>query len=218
MGIIMRRRRHRWLGRIVILAVLLIAGMIMLTPGNRTEHRTGNDASIWKEENAPGNAAQNMPGSATDSMTGDEVAGEGSYVTDALTTSARNEDEDRKGEETIVGWMIDRIAAGEVELSEENSIRQSLDEAERELGITLTEENKDKVVAFLQTLGNIGVETGDFIDQAKEKYQEYSAEIVEEANEVINEAVESAVTNAAQNFWDSIRQAAGDFFSSLMPE
>ena len=66
--------------------------------------------------------------------------------------------------------------------------------------------------------GASGVETEDFIEQAREKYQTYSEGFVEEANEAINEAVEGAVASAARNFADNIRQAAGDFFENLIPE
>ena len=41
-------------------------------------------------------------------------------------------------------------------------------------------------------------------------------EIVEEANEAINEAVESTVSEAAQNFFDSLRQTVKDFFVNLV--
>lgn len=66
--------------------------------------------------------------------------------------------------------------------------------------------------------GAIGVETEDFIEQTREKYQTYSEDFVEEANEAINEAVEGAAASAARSFIDNIRQAAGDFFENLIPE
>lgn len=120
-----------------------------------------------------------------------------------------------KGEETIVGWMIDKIASGEVELSEEDSIRQAIAEGETELGISLTEENKDRIVTFMKTLDSIEVGAEDFMDQAKQMYHKYSAEFVEEANETINKAVEGAVKGAVENFFDSITRSIQDFFSSL---
>lgn len=123
-----------------------------------------------------------------------------------------------RADETIVGWMVERIAAGEVDLTDDGSIEQMFVEAERELGNTLTQEDKKNVTGFLQTLGTIEVETGDFIEQAKEKYQKYSTGFVEEANEAINEAVESAVTDAAHNFFDGIRDAVEDFFKNLLPK
>lgn len=194
-------RKHKWRRRLFILAILIIFGMVVLKPGDKPKHHmagiSSGKAANNTEKDAENNAADNMR--------------------ETLTTAVENVDEDKKGEETIVGWMIDRIAAGEVDLADEGSIRQALDEAERELGISLTEDNKDRVTGFLQTLGNIGVGTEGFIEQAKVNYQKYSAGVVEEANEAINDAVENAVTGAAQNFIDSIKQTVGDFFRNLIP-
>lgn len=198
-------RKHKWRRRIIILVLALILGMIILSP----ERKVNNQVS-----NATADMQAGTDTDDVDKRTGDaaDTAVAGGFPIAAVD----NRDEEKKGEETIVGWMIDRIASGEVELSDEVSVRQALDDAERELSVSLTEESKDRIVGFLQTLGSIGVETEDFMDQAKQKYQEYSVELVEEANEAINEAVESAVSEAAHNFWDNIRQTVKDFFVNLI--
>lgn len=120
-----------------------------------------------------------------------------------------------KGEETIVGRMIDMVVSGEVDLSDEDDIRRAISEGEAELGITLTEQNRDRIITFMTTLDSIEVGAADFIDQAKQMYQKYSEDIVEEANETINEAVEGAVENAVQNFFESISQSVQEFFRNL---
>lgn len=199
-------RKHKWRRRFVILVLLLVFGMIFLSPDRKENDRSPDVTAGRQTENN---------GIDADNRAGDDVnaAGPG----EALAAPAANDSEEKTGEETIVGWMIDRIASGEVELSDESSIRQALNDAESELLVSLTEESKAGIVGFLQTLGNIGVETEDFIDQAKQKYQQYSVGIVEEANEAINDAVESAVSEAAQNFFDSIKEAVKDFFGNLIP-
>lgn len=120
-----------------------------------------------------------------------------------------------KGEETIVGRMIDMVVSGEVDLSDEDDIRRAISEGEAELGVTLTEQNRDRIITFMKTLDSIEVGASDFIDQAKQMYQKYSEDIVEEANETINEAVEGAVENAVQNFFESISQSVQEFFRNL---
>lgn len=120
-----------------------------------------------------------------------------------------------KGEETIVGCLIDMIADGEVDLSDEDSVRQAISDSENKLGITLTQENKDRIVGFMQTLDTIEVEAEDFIDQAKEMYQKYSTELVEEANTAINKAVGSVVEGTAKNFFESIKQSVLNFMKNL---
>ena len=190
-------RKHKWRRRLFLLVFLVLIGVIVLKPNEeREDHTTDITAS-----GTPGNR-------------GDDGVDD---LPETTVSSNPEEGEEEQDEETIVIRMIDRVASGEIELSEEDSIRQALEEAEHELKISLTQDNKDKVVSFLKTLGTVGVETEDFIDQAKEKYQTYSTGFVEEANEAINEAVEGAVAGAARNFFDNIRQAAGDFFKNLIP-
>lgn len=120
-----------------------------------------------------------------------------------------------KGEETIVGRIIDMVVSGEVDLSDEDDIRRAISEEEAEFGITLTQRNRDRIITFMTTLDSIEVGAADFIDQAKQMYQKYSEDIVEEANETINEAVEGAVESAVQNFFESISQSVQDFFRNL---
>lgn len=198
-------RKHKWRRRIIILVLALILGMIILSPDRKVNNQESNTTADMQAE---------IDTDDVDNRTGDvaDTAVAGGFPIAAVD----NPDEEKKGEETIVGWMIDRIASGEVELSDEGSVRQALADAERELSISLTEESKARIVGFLQTLGSIGVETEGFMELAKQKYQEYSVELVEEANEAINEAVESAVSEAAHNFWDNIRQTVKDFFVNLI--
>lgn len=123
---------------------------------------------------------------------------------------------DKKGSESIVGFMIEKIAGGEVDIADEESIREVIEEGERELSVTLTEEEEDRIVDFVKSLDTIEVGAEDFMEQAKDLYQKYSTELVEQANDAINEAVESAVESAVNNFFESLKQAVSDFFTNLL--
>lgn len=107
-------------------------------------------------------------------------------------------------EETIVGWMIDRIAGGEIDLSDADSIMRAIGEGEEKYDIALSEENKERIAAFLQTLDTVGEDAGDFIERAKQKYRTYSEEFIGEADEAVNGAVKNAVKNAADSFFQSL--------------
>lgn len=67
------------------------------------------------------------------------------------------------------------------------------------------------------TVETLEAEAGELADHAQELYEEYGEEVVEQANEAINDAVESAVEGAADNFWESLKQSATDFFNDLNP-
>lgn len=120
-----------------------------------------------------------------------------------------------KGEETIVGWMIDKIVSGEIDLSDEDGIRSAVSEGEAQLGITLTQQDRDRITAFARKLDSIETGAEGFMDQAWQMYHKYSEEIVEEANATINKAVEGAVESAAENFFESITQSIKGFFRNL---
>ncbi len=120
-----------------------------------------------------------------------------------------------EGEETIIGWMIDMVVSGEVDLSDEEEIRGAISEGEAEFGVTLTQQDRDRITGFMTTLDSIGTGAEGFMDQAWEMYRKYSSEIVEEADETINKAVEGAVESAARNFFENITQSIQDFFRNL---
>lgn len=129
-----------------------------------------------------------------------------------MTVSASED----KGTESIVGWMIEKIARGDVELSDEDGIRETIKEGEQELSVTLTEEEEDRIVNFAKSLDTIEVGAEDFMEQAKDLYQKYSTDLVEQANDAINEAVEDAVEGAVSHFFHSLKQTVSDFFTNLL--
>lgn len=130
----------------------------------------------------------------------------------SITAKASEE----KGSDSIVGYMIEKIADGEIEISDEDSIREEIKAGERELGVALTEEEKDRIVDFVKSLDAIEVGAEDFMDQAKDLYQKYSTKLVNQANEAINEALESAVKDAVSSFFQSLKQTVTDFYNNLL--
>lgn len=182
-------KRFRWI-KIVCILLLLCVCYRVLAPAVISGSR-GTDASGHSVEDSVSDTPE---GVAEDSV----------------------EDQD-KGEETIVGWVIDKIAAGDVELSDEESVRNAISQGESELGISLTEETKDRIVGFAGTLDSIEVGAEDFMEQATEKYRTYSTQFVEKTNEAINEAVGGAVESASESFFESLKQSAVDFFKDLKP-
>ena len=116
-------RRHKWLRRIVILALLFLLGMMLLSPDRKEAKKTAEDVSAG-DSDARTDAAE------------EENAGGGSETAAQM-------------DQTVVGWVIDKVAAGEIELSDENSVRQALEEAEREFEISLAAEDEERIVGFL---------------------------------------------------------------------
>lgn len=123
---------------------------------------------------------------------------------------------EEKGQDSIVGYLIEKIANGEVEISNENSIREAVEAGEQELSVTLTEEEEDRIVDFMKSLDGIEAGAEDFMEQAKDLYRKYSTELVEQANDAINRAVESTVKDVVNSFFQSIKQTVSDFLNNLL--
>ena len=109
-----------------------------------------------------------------------------------------------ESEETIVGWLIGRIDSGEIDLSDEADVRRAIAEGEQEFDVVLTEETKEKIVGFTQTLDAASAGADDFARQAEQMYQKYAATFVEQANDKINGAFREAAKDAAHGFVESI--------------
>lgn len=137
-------------------------------------------------------------------------------LTAIYTWSITAKASEEKVSDSIVGYMIEKIADGEVEISDEDSIREAIEAGEQELSVTLTEEEENRIIDFVKSLDAIEVGAEDFMDQAKDLYQKYSTKLVNQANDAINEAVESAVEEAVNSFFQSLKQTVTDFFKNLL--
>ena len=117
--------------------------------------------------------------------------------------------------EALIAWLKGKIANGELDTGDEDSVRNAIAEGEQTFGITLTEEEKQEIVSLLKKLDSLGLDADYLIEQAQQLYEKYGLGIVENANEAINEAVESAVETAAKNFVQEVKESITGFFKDL---
>ncbi|MBO5208156.1 MAG: DUF1002 domain-containing protein [Lachnospiraceae bacterium] len=138
-------------------------------------------------------------------------------MTGELSESLQNVQSDVTSEEVeaLIAWLKGKIANGELDTGDEESVRKAIAEGEQTFDITLTEEEKEQIISLLKKLDSIGLDADYLIDQAQQLYEKYGLEIVENANEAINEAVESAVETAAKNFVQEVKESITGFFKDL---
>lgn len=117
--------------------------------------------------------------------------------------------------EALIAWLKGKIASGDLDTGDEDSMRETLEEGEETFGINLTQEEKDQIIALLKKLDALGLDAEYLIDQAQKLYEKYGLGLVENANEAINEAVGNAVTEAVKNFFKSIGDSISSFFKNL---
>lgn len=117
--------------------------------------------------------------------------------------------------EALLAWLKNKVANGELDTGEEESVRNAIVEGEQQFGITLSEKEKQQIVSLLKKLDAIGLNADYLMEQAQQLYEKYGLGIVENANEAINQAVESAVETAASNFVQQLKESVTGFFKNL---
>ena len=117
--------------------------------------------------------------------------------------------------EALIAWLKNMIATGKLDTSDENSIRSTIAEGEKQFGVTLDESEKNQIVSLLKKLDAMGLNGAYLIDQAQNLYNKYGMDVVNQAQDVINEAVGNAVSQATKSFFSSIKDSFTGFFSGL---
>lgn len=117
--------------------------------------------------------------------------------------------------EAFIAWLKSMMATGKLDTSDETSIRNVISEGEQKFGVTLSEEEKTKIVDLLKKLDKLGLNGEYLTSQAENLYKKYGMDVVNQASEVIGEAIDNAVSRAAGSFFESIKTSLSDFFSGL---
>lgn len=117
--------------------------------------------------------------------------------------------------EALIAWLKGKIASGELDIGNEESVRAAIAEGENNFGISLSEEDKLKIIGLLQKLDSLGLNAEYLIEQAQSLYEKYGLGIVENANEAINDAIGNAVTSAIKGFFENLAASVSEFFKNL---
>ena len=115
----------------------------------------------------------------------------------------------------LIAWLKNKIASKELDIGDEQSVRETIAEGEKTFGISLTETEKNRIIELLKKLDSLGLNADYLIEQAQSLYEKYGLTIVENANEAINEAVENAVVSAVKGFIQDLKDSVSDFFNNL---
>lgn len=132
-------------------------------------------------------------------------------TTGELSEAAKNVDSEEI--EQLIAWLKEKVANGELETDED--IRVAIKEGEAKFGVTLTEEEVQKVLHLMNKLESMGLDSEYLISQAEKLYNKYGADIVNYADEVISEVVSDAVSNAADGFFQNIKNSVKGFWGRL---
>lgn len=129
--------------------------------------------------------------------------------------SSAAKDADAESVEALMAWLKEKIATGELDTGDENSIRKAIEEGEDKFGVHLSSDEIKKIVDLSKRLDSLGLNGSYLISQAEKLYQKYGMDIVNHTGEAINEAVNEAAEHAAKSFFNSLVDSFTGFFKGL---
>lgn len=111
-------------------------------------------------------------------------------------------DEEQK---ELLDELLKKLEDGE--FSSREQIDEAISQAQDELGITLTQEQKDQLAKLVLQANELGLDREDILNGAQALYEKYGSQIMESANDAIREnivepAKEAVVTEAKKTFRD----------------
>ena len=132
-------------------------------------------------------------------------------TTGQLADAAQNVSNDEI--EELIAYIKEKVANGELETDAD--VRAAIAEGEQKFGVTLSEEEIEKIVSLMNKLRGMGLNSEYLISQAEKLYNKYGADLVNHADEAISEAVSDAVNGAAKGFFQSVKDSVKEFWNSL---
>ena len=132
-------------------------------------------------------------------------------TTGELAKAAQNVSSDEI--EQLIAYLKEKIANGE--LDSDDDIREAIKDGEAQFGVSLSEEEIQRIINLMNKLESMGLNSDYLISQAEKLYNKYGADIVNHADEAISEAVSDAVANASAGFFQSIKNSVKEFFQDI---
>lgn len=115
--------------------------------------------------------------------------------------------------EQLIAWLKEKVAKGELDSDED--IRKAVEEGEVKFGVSLTDEEVQRILNLMNQLESVGLNSEYLLSQAEKLYNKYGTDLVAHADEAISEAVSNAVSDAADGVWQNIKKSVKDFWNSL---
>ena len=109
----------------------------------------------------------------------------------------------------MISFIKEKLAAGE--LSSDEDIQDAIKEGEEKFDVSLTEEDKEKVLQVIQKVKDLGLDPEKLLDQAKDLYDKFGDELVDNAEEVIKDSFKESISN----FFTDLGSTVKNFFANL---
>lgn len=146
-------------------------------------------------------------------MSGKEVSDQvlDAAMNELITTGEIAQGENSQLIEELVAFIKAKLASGELETDEE--IREAIREGEEKFNVSLTDEEKEKILQVMQKIKDLGLDPEKLLDQAKDLYEEYGSELFDNAQEVVKQSFFDSLTGYFDDMGTRVKSFFKDIFS-----
>lgn len=123
------------------------------------------------------------------------------------------DDLDQETADQVFDFLKDQAADGNLNSGE--GIQKAIDEGQEKFGVTIEEADAKALVNTMEKLEDMGFSAEYVVEKAGSLYEEYGADFVDHADELVKGAVKNAATNAANSFWQNLKNSIKGFFANL---
>jgi len=96
-------------------------------------------------------------------------------------------------------------------LTTDQDIQEAIKEGEEKFNVSLSEEDKEKILAVMRKIKELGLDPEKLLDQAKDLYNKFGDELINNAEEVIKESFKESISN----FFTDMGSTVKNFFKNL---
>lgn len=148
----------------------------------------------------------------------EEVSGEAvsdqvldTAMDELITTGQLAEGENSEEIEELIAFIKAKLAAGDLETDQD--IQDAIKEGEEKFRVTLTEEEKAKILQVMHKIKELGLDPEKLLDQAKDLYSKYGNELLDNAKETVKKSFTDSVSQFFSDFGTRIKDFISGIFS-----
>lgn len=111
----------------------------------------------------------------------------------------------------VIEFVREKLKNGE--LDSEEDIEEAIQEGEDKFDVSLTEEDKEKLLQVMQKIEELGLDPEKLLDQAQGLCEQLGDEVTSQAKEAVRETMENSITGFFQDMGKRIKGFLDSIFS-----
>lgn len=112
----------------------------------------------------------------------------------------------------VIEFVKDKLATGELETEED--IEEAIREGEEKFAVTLTKEDKEKILQVMQKIKKLGLDPEKLLEQVQDMYKQVGDELFENAEAAVKQSVENSVSGFFKDMGNRLKGFFANIFST----